>query len=678
MTIRRDAMAVLATILCFFLSAFSSEAQEKAKNNFGKVTAADFNLPASPVIDSNTKAVVLSDIGESHYIGNKFAWYSNVFTRHTRIKILNKSALGLAIVELPLEGEESEVEQISDVAAVTYNLENGRVFATKMDPKDIVQNRLNKTHSLLKFALPGVKEGSIIEYRYTKTSRFWYELPSWSFQWIAAPCLYSEYKIEVPEFMPFALVRQGVHPFAISNASVGNASYRTWMEGNNAIMGANDNSMFLTVITNRRNWVMKDVPGFGDEPYLTTPVNYVDRVDFHIGGHSHKKGETLEHNTTWADATAEMLSSVWFGAPLDQDNARVNELADKITPTDGDRLVRAKAIYYYISHHFTCTASDYRTDPFVEVIDRGNGTVGDINLLLTAVLRRESFDVEPVVLSTREHGFNSAHFAELDRLNYVIVRLHLEGNIYYLDATRPELGFGQLPEDCYNGPARIISNRDSGSVFFEADSLKESETTMVLLSLSDKGLEGAWQSTPGVQGSYAVRRAVDQKGQQEYFKSIRTKYGADTEISNGGIDGLDKPEEPVKIHYDFAMGSTKGSSLIYFSPVFDAGWQRNPFVSEDRKYPVELPYAMDKLYLFTMDIPDGYTVDEIPKPVRVGLDGNQGQFEYLIAQQDGKIQLRCRFRLNKARFSPEEYGHLRDFCAYVVRKEAEQIVLKKK
>jgi hypothetical protein len=39
--------------------------------------------------------------------------------------------------------------------------------------------------------------------------------------------------------------------------------------------------------------------------------------------------------------------------------------------------------------------------------------------------------------------------------------------------------------------------------------------------------------------------------------------------------------------------------------------------------------------------------------------------------------MRCRLLTNKANFSPEDYSTLRDFYAFIVQKESEQIVLKK-
>jgi hypothetical protein len=78
-----------------------------------------------------------------------------------------------------------------------------------------------------------------------------------------------------------------------------------------------------------------------------------------------------------------------------------------------------------------------------------------------------------------------------------------------------------------------------------------------------------------------------------------------------------------------------------------------------------------------MEIPTGYTVEELPKSARSTLNGQDGMFEYLIGAQDGLIQLRCRLKLNKANFLPEDYASLRNFYALIVKKEDETIVLKK-
>jgi hypothetical protein len=79
-----------------------------------------------------------------------------------------------------------------------------------------------------------------------------------------------------------------------------------------------------------------------------------------------------------------------------------------------------------------------------------------------------------------------------------------------------------------------------------------------------------------------------------------------------------------------------------------------------------------------MDIPKGYEVEEMPKPIRIRLNENDGSYQYDFLVDSLSIQLRSKLVLNRARFLPEEYQSLRDFFALIVKKQSELIVFRKK
>jgi hypothetical protein len=660
--------------LCFFLFWGESYcvAQDKPATVFGKVTAADFNLPASPLIDSNTNAVILSDIGSVHFIGNEQSWFSYVYQRQTRIKILNKKAFDdVATVHIHLYKPEEDPEKLDRLSASTYSLENGQVAEVKLDKKDFFEDRQNKQDVVDKFTLPAVREGCIIEYTYTITSKYNVDLPSWQFQSAKYPCLWSELQVNIPQALFYVLVKQGVHAYAVDKGGSGNETYR--MDNKDG-----GSPMMVNATTVKHRWVMKDVPAFHEEEFLSCPENYLDKIDFQLSK-TYNGEEYRDYMNSWKQATDQLLAQADFGASLDEDNQAVANCVTKAVEGSSGLLEQARAIYYYVCRHFTCDNhyNKYIKTTLSDVVKKSSGTVGDINLLLVSMLRKIGAPADPVVLSTRDYGFNLASYPILQRLNYVIARVKIDGREYYLDAARPQLGFGQLDGNCYNGHARIISKKDSGSVFFLSDSLKEKKTTVVFIAETDKGAEGSWQSTLGSQESYELRERVTEKGEKDYFKDIQTQYGEDFVISNGGIDSLERPEEPVKVHYEFRLRQNDGESKIYLNPFIGEGLRTNPFRAAERKYPVEMPYARDELYIFTMQVPEGYAVEELPKSARAILNGDQGFFEYLIGEQGGMIQLRCHLKLNKANFPPDDYNNLRDFYTLIVKKEGESIVLKK-
>src|SRR5579872_4595375 len=217
--------SIFLAILYILVWQAAGYAQDKPTAKLQPVTARDFSLPASPVIDSNANAVILSDIGAVHFIGNKKSWYSYVYKRTTRIKILNKRAFDLATVKVFLYAPYDARDKIDNLSASIYNLENVLVTERKLDKKDVFEEKASVNFIEKKFTLPAVKEGSIIEYTYAITSEYDFNLPSWTFQSENYPCLWSEYSVNIPHDLYYVFVRQGIHSFAVDKGSVGAESY---------------------------------------------------------------------------------------------------------------------------------------------------------------------------------------------------------------------------------------------------------------------------------------------------------------------------------------------------------------------------------------------------------------------------------------------------------------------
>jgi hypothetical protein len=207
----------------------------------------------------------------------------------------------------------------------------------------------------------------------------------------------------------------------------------------------------------------------------------------------------------------------------------------------------------------------------------------------------------------------------------------------------------------------------------------ERKITSVILNTNEKGdLIGSLQQAPGYFESHDIREKVKEKGEDGFFKDVKKAYGEEVELSDPKIDSLDNLEGSVTVAYNFKMNKEK-EDILYVNPMFGEAYKENPFKSAERSYPVEMPYASDETYTFTMFIPDGYVVDELPKSTIVKLNQQgDGQFEYLISQSGSAISMRSRIQLKRTYYQPAEYEMLREFFNLIVKKQNEQIVLKKK
>jgi len=663
---------ILSTIFC--LSVLQNFAQEKSKIKFGKITAEDFKQNVYS-LDTSASAIVIADIGSTEMIGNNKGGFSLEFKKYRRAHILNKNGYDIANVEIGIYTNGSAEEELKSLKAVTYNLENGKVVETRLETKSAVfKDKINKNLVIKKFTFPNIKEGSIIEYEYKLESDFTFNLQPWDFQ-SEYPCLWSEYNVSMPEFYYYVTLTQGYQPFYIQDRKDRRDNF-TVTDNNTA--GASDRSNFSAGVTDFR-WVMKDVPALKEESYTSTINNHLSRIQFQLAELRHP---FIPKNImgTWQQACTELLKDEDFGYSLNRDNGWLNDVMEEAVHGAKSNLEKAKNIFAYVRDNMTCTnySRKYLEKPLKTVLKTRNGNEAEINLLLTAMLLKAGLAADPVMLSTRSHGYSYPLYPLMDRFNYVITQLNLDGKYYYLDASQPRMGFGRLGYDAYNGHARVI-NETATPVDFRADSLLEGKLTSVFVINDEKGnLTGSMQQAPGYYESYSLRNRIKDKGQEQLFSDIKKGFNADIEIEEPVIDSLDKYDQPLGIRYKFDL-KTEGEDILYFNPMFGEAWKENPFKSAQRTYPVEMPYTIDETYLLRLDVPKGYVVDELPKQIMVKLnEDDDGLFEYRLSESNGAISLRSRIRIKRAFFMPDEYEMLREFFNLVVKKHSEQIVFKKK
>lgn len=684
----KNVFKCFALFLCFLICCFSSLAQDKLPIKFGKVSLEDFNVQ-SPLIDSNTNAVVVADVGNSEFIANTTRFtFSLIFIEKKRIKIINKNGFDAASITVPLYVSGSgKAEILVDLNAYTYNVENGNVVETKLDKSSVFTEKYNKNWIHKKFTFPSIKEGSIIEYSYQIKSDFFYNLQPWVFQ-EQYPVLWSQYNASIPEFYKFIILSQGYQPFLINKVNKSGTSF-SFVEHEQNTLGRgafNDQTTSTSINTFRvdgnidnHTWVMKDIPALKEEAFTTTIRNSIAKIEFQLNQVAFPRSIPQNYMNSWEKVSEELMKDESFGIPINRANNWLDDELAIIVKATTDVAEKAKKIFEHVRDHYTCNNNKgiYTLGGLKEVVKNKTGSIADINMLLIAMLRNQKINVNPVILSTRNHGLTHEFYPLMDRYNYVIAQVNIAENLIYLDATEPRLAFGKLPLKLYNGQARIITTT-AMPVSFMADSLKEYSNAMAIFINNDNGvMEGSFSNQPGYYHSLAIRNELAKANMDEYKKSLLASAAEGMEISNISIDSVQLLDKPVNIKYDIALKSFGDADIVYFNPMLGKEIKKNPFTAAERFYPVEMSYTVDDIYSLSMDIPKGYKVDEMPKSARVMLNENEGMFEYIISASEENIQMRRRLLIKKANYTNEDYQTLREFYGFMVSKEAEQIVFKK-
>ncbi len=546
----------------FFLFFLSIYGQDKSPVKFGKISAEDFKKVYS--IDSSAAAVIIADIGSSEITGNLKGWFSIQFRHFKRVHILNKNAFDLANVEIPLYFEGDNEEELRNLKAHTYNFENGKITEAKLDVKtSVYRSSLSKNHVVKKFIFPAVKEGSIIEYEYTVNSDFIFNLQPWEFQ-SDYPALWSEYEVSIPDFFYYVFLQQGN---INKTQKTRQESFRvTDVRGS----GSSRSEPFVSGVTDHR-MIMKNIPVLKEEIYTSTLQNHKAKVEFQLK----EIRQPLPDQTymgSWEDFCSELLKDEKFGEQLSKDNGWMNdELKLALGNAHSDEQ-KARNIFNYLQNKFTCTnySKLYIDQPLKNILRNKKGSEAEINLLLVAMLRKAGITADPLMLSTKSHGYTYSAYPLIDRFDYVICRAIINDKTFYMDASRADLGFGRLHWECYNGHARVI-NEEATPVEFSSDSLVENKITSMMFSSNANGeMIGTMQQTPGYYESWSIRSRAREIGLKELIKEAEKDFATDMEIKNYRIDSLEKRDEQIQISCEIRVNLER-KDIIYLNPMFGEG-----------------------------------------------------------------------------------------------------------
>ncbi|SFW33229.1 transglutaminase domain-containing protein [Chitinophaga sancti] len=669
--------AFTLTLIMGCLLSLNTFSQDKIK--FGKVDPKDFSKTGFEQ-DTGAHAVIISDVGEVTFESDRAEGIVLQFKRHTRIKIVDKNGYDAATVRIHYYKGESDEIKLKDIKATTYNLEGAQVVDTKMDSKSIFTDKIDKKGDVVKkFTLPAVKEGSIIEYTYTIISPYKMHLHSWQFQSTEYPTLYSRYEATVPEFYEYIFLRSGYVPVK-EKKTQGSQSFTISYEEENSYGTKTGHTQFynITSNTNIYKWEAENTPALREEDFTTSIWNHVSMIQFQLSAYRYPNQPVKPVLGTWGSLAEELNKSESFGESLGKNNPYLGDKVDELTKGIKDDTAKARRIYNYVRSNFTCTSHDdlYLSKSLKSVFSSHNGNDADINLLLVAMLRRAGLTAHPVILSTRENGVTYELYPLVSRFNYTVAALNTDSSWYFLDASEPYLGFGRLDYSAYNGHARILSP-DVVPIDMDPNTLLQAKSTYVMLMGDSGKIKGSFSQKPTYYESCKMRADIVKNGKDAFFKPLTKGFSMETTLSNGEISDMDDYELPLQVKYDFEM-TPDDAGMLYINPMLSEAYKSNPFKSLERRYPVEMPYLMDEIYTMNLIVPEGYTVEELPKSSMVKLNEEEGMFQYLIQQSDNTIQFRCRVKLNKAVFPSEDYATLRDFFDMIVKKQSEQIVLKKK
>jgi len=675
----------ISFFLIFSLLLQSAIASEINKR-FGKISDQTMDAQYCP-IDSSAEAYYVFDEGETYFLfvdrkfntaepSSEFKGFEMNYIRHFRIKILSEKGLDYANIEIPTHSN-SDRESVSDIKAFSYNLVDGEIEKTKLDKNDIHVEKTNKYTSTTKFSIPNVKVGSVIEVEYKITSSLYYNLQHWNFQY-KIPVLESKYTTKIPEYYIYNVDEKGYVPIERSTSNERKVEIIEIYTPAEGISPASSYNYEMEYSINITNYTAKNVPALKSIAYLKTYNNYRSRIKFEIFRTQLPNLPLANYSTTWLNVRKKITPYLNIEELSKRSFLSILESIEHIDSLSAsERLVVAhKAISEKVK--WNGYQSIYPRQKLDEAFDNGSGNCAEINLMLVSLLNDLKVECFPMVLSTRDNGLIPMTSASINAFNYVIACAKIERNYYLLDATDRYSGVNMLPHRCQNSQGLIIDRSlEPQWINLENIAAYHSRKNITYELKADNSISGKGMLQFLEYASYIENRSYENtKEKIDYFKKFK-KEDVSIQYSENNFDKNAETNRAIaSIAYTGSVGNTN-AGLLYFSPILFPHFKTNPFKEEERLYPVEFDYPMTIQDQYTIKLPDGYKIKELPDPALVGLQDKSCLFKLQMIPSGNFLKVIYQFNLKQELISPKDYSYLKQLFQMMIDKQNEYVVLEK-
>ena len=655
----------LSVLLCAFCNL--SFAQKK----FAKISVADFATPAEAA-DSSADAVYIYNIGDTH-----FEILPSGFILRTQIKvrmhILTEKGKEYANQSVVYRYNEKQSPSMNDklfgLSAASYNLVDGKVVKTAMSGKYEFEEKVDDYTRRTKFTIPEVKVGSIIEYKYTIDSPHYTYIPTWYMQ-KDEPVRYSYYVATIPEWFKYQVEQRG------------SSSVKFDKSGNT--IQVNLRGDIYSIDATKYTLEAENLKSFKDEKFIYCKSDYMQRMDFELSG-VEIPGEVYKSYTyTWDDVRTFLDGEYDYGSNLKMKNPYAADMAS--LALDGKPTsVKASILYSFLKSKLKWDKTYKLYSKPSKAVKEGKGSNIDLNFVYMAMLRDAGIKATPMLIRLRNHGRLPLTHASSDQLNtFVVAIVDDSGALFFVDCASDYADINILPDELmaegvlYDKNITPTPNAGAtrGDIYDLSEIRGNSTNTRINTVITPDGKIAGQRINTHIgynaltykENYHAVEDSVALIEQKE--KNLDCKL---TSFRVKNVDGLGRAtEERIR----FSKDATVDGDRIYFNPLIFPDEKTNYFVKPERLLPVEFPANQTTVITSVVTIPEGYTIEEMPKPETIQLPGYLAvviSFEL----QENNLVTKYQSIIDNTFIPATEYANLQEFWKGVLKVNSMMVCIKK-
>jgi Domain of Unknown Function with PDB structure (DUF3857) len=578
---------------------------------------------------------------------------------YVRIKILTEEGRKHANIEIPFERQRTN---LSNIRARTVRPDgtianfDGKVYEQTLEKTKGVKY-LAKT-----FTLPDVQVGSIIEYHYNVDLEDYYIFRSY---WILSEELFTKRAV-------FSLKPYDRPPWTVQWSWPAGLPKGTEppKEGPDRIVRMST----------------ENVPAFVIEDHMP-PLN---ELKYRVVFTYHDEIPELNVDKYWKQFDKKKNGQV--EGFIDKRKAMEEAVAGIISPGDApeEKLRKIYARVQQIQNLTYLPRKTVEERKHEEIKENNNvedlwkhqyGTGWDLTWLFLALVRASGMEAYPCLVSGRSEYFFRKERVDGRELDANVVLVKVNGKEEFFDPGAAFTPFGMLP---WMETATIGLKLDKDGGSWIQTPLPESSVSRVErkadMKLTDDGsLEGKVTVTYTGLEAYALRmeeRNEDDTARQKLLEDrMKEQVPAAIDLELKKQPDWKNANEPFVVEYEVKVsGWVSGAGKRALLPVgLFSETEKHMFEHASRVFPVYFAFPFQKIDEVNVELPLGWQVGSVPKPV----DQDAKAVQYTLKAEGNNSSLHFKRALRSDLFMvpAEQYSALRTFYQLVRSGDEQQIVL---
>ena len=640
--ISRNLSLKAVLLLVLYLTSYNNSRAQDSFIEFGRATMEEVNMKECS-FDRTADAVVLLDQAVAYFDEQ----HQLITDRRIRLKILKEKGVERGSIRIPFYSGDN-FEFIRDIEAMVITpAEDGSYQTLPLERKNIFTRQVNNLYSMVSFALPNVKVGSILDYKYRSIMKSYGGLKRWEFQ-TDIPVVASSYELAPIPNSEFAYTVYKSEDFPIQ------------------------------VIPNKEagkvRFVMNNIPGLRDEVYMTTTKSFLQRVNFQFASYTSRAG-TLNYTNTWKQLSDEMLDERAFGSQAKKDLSDapvIKSLPSSLTPEE-----KLKSIFDFVRSHINWNNiySKYSEDGVKTVLEKKKGNTGDINLLLVSLLRSAGLTAYPVLVSDRDQGLIDTTYSYLGQFGKVVALAQIADRQYVLDGTDMHTPFFMVPSDLLNTIGFVVDKKKHGFVYFSNLPHKQREVISFNSTIRE---DGVVEGTASIENGEYAKLALERRYNNEKSRYLEALLKPHTflKIDSFAVEGLRSDsallKEDVRFHYD--LKKSGGYYLLNYN--LFTGLTENPFITQYRFTDIDFGTKYSLVLSGNYTLPSSLIAETLPVNKKIVSPDRTMSVSRYVEKADNRISVKILMEINQEKYVADDYEMVKAVFKEAVNLLNEPVLLK--